>query len=137
MRSRVSDVPALKTIPSYIEATYYNRVRLALMRLGNPLRIELMNMRGLDIIITDHEWVCVDRTIGDMPTLAWTGFESAARAGLHRPVACQLRFFHNHADLICGTVLDLVHRHIEKRLAANLPAHQHRKVIYLSAQQQF
>ena len=137
MRSRLLDVPALKIIPSYVEATYYNRVRLALMRLGNPLRIELMNMRGLDIIITDQEWVCVDRSIGDMPTLAWTGFEMTAREGLHRPVACQLRFFHNHADLICGTVLDLVHRHIEKRLAATLPAEQHRGVVYLSAHQQY
>ena len=36
-----------------------------------------------------------------------------------------------------GTVLDLVHRHIEKRLAATLPAEQHRGVVYLSAHQQY
>ena len=133
MRSRLLDVPALKIIPSYVEATYYNRVRLALMRLGNPLRIELMNMRGLDIVMTDDEWVCVDRGIGDTPTLAWTGFEATTRNGLHLPVACELRFYHNHADLICGTVLDLVHRHVEKRLASTLPAEHHRKVVYLGS----
>lgn len=135
MRSRLNDVPALKIIPSYVEATYYNRVRLALMRLGNPLRIELINTRGLDIILTDDEWVCVDRSVGDTPSLAWTGFDATERTGLHRPVSCQLRFYHSHADLICGTILDLVHRHIEKRLAVTLPVQPQRSVVYLGSRQ--
>jgi hypothetical protein len=123
MKSRLSDVPILKAVSSYVEAMYYNRVRLGLSRLENPLRIELINLRGLDIIIDDEAWVCVDRTLNDLPIFAWTDFEHASRRSLYEPVPCRLRFYHNHADLICGTVLDLVHRNLDNRLAGqNAPA---------------
>ena len=56
MRSRINDVPILKTTPTCIEAMYYNRVRIALSRIENPLRIELINLRGLDIVIDDEAW---------------------------------------------------------------------------------
>lgn len=112
----MSDVPVLKALPSYIEAHYFNRVRLALSRLSNPLRIELINLRGLDIYLDNEAWVCVDRTLNDFPIFAWTDIESQGRNNLCEPVACKLRFYHNHADLICGTVLDLVHRNLEVQL---------------------
>lgn len=119
MKSRLNDVPILKAVSSYIDAVYYNRVRLSLLRLDNPLRIELINLRGLDIIIDDDTWVCVDRTLNDLPIFSWTEFELSSRDNLNQPVACQLRFYHNHADLICGTVLDLIHRNLENRLSEN------------------
>ena len=75
MKSRLSDVPILKSTPTCIEAMYYNRVRIALTRIDNPLRIELINLRGLDIVIDDEVWVCVDRTLNDLPIFAWTDFE--------------------------------------------------------------
>lgn len=130
MISRLNDANLLKAVPSFMAATHYNRAQLALSRLENPLRIELPNMRGLDIIIDHEAWVCVDRTIGDFPTMAWTGFEASKREGLHRPVPCQLRLFHNHADLICGSVLELTYRKLGERLD-NIRPRQFAGVTYL------
>lgn len=99
-----------------MEAVYYNRVCIALTRIENPLRLELINLRGLDIVIDDDAWICVDRAIGDFPTMAWTGFERNKRNALYEPVPCELRLYHSHAELICGTVLDLVYRRLTKQL---------------------
>lgn len=131
MRSRLNDVPVLKTTPTYIEAMYFNRVRIALSRIDNPLRIELINLRGLDILIDDEIWVCVDRTLNDLPIFAWTEFEYTARKNLFEPVACSLRFYHNHADLICGTVLDLINRNLDSRLSRLKAQDKPSKVSYL------
>ena len=131
MRSRLSDAPILKTTPTYIEAMYYNRVRLALSRIDNPIRIELINLRGLDIVIDDEVWACVDRTLNDLPIFAWTDFEYGARNNLFEPVACQLRFYHNHADLICGTVLDLINRNLDSRLSRLQERNKPTKLSYL------
>jgi hypothetical protein len=131
MKSRLSDVPILKATPTYIEAMYYNRVRIALSRIGNPLRIELINLRGLDIVIDDEVWACVDRTLNDLPIFAWTDFESGARTNLFDPIGCRLRFYHNHADLICGTVLDLINRNLDARLSRLKEQNKPSKLSYL------
>ena len=131
MKSRLNDVPILKTTPTRIEALYYNRVRIALSRIDNPLRIELINLRGLDIVIDDEVWVCVDRTLNDLPIFAWTDFENNARKNLFEPIACRLRFYHNHADLICGTVLDLINRNLEARLTRLQEQNQPTTISYL------
>lgn len=135
MRSRLSDTPILKTVSSNVEAVYYNRVRLALARLEKPLRIELINLRGLDIVLDDDIWVCVDRTLNDLPIFAWTGFQHSSRRNLLEPVSCKLRFYHNHADLICGTVLDLIHRNLENRLSNLDNQYQPATVTYLRSRQ--
>jgi len=133
MKSRLNDVPILKTTPTCIEAMYYNRVRIALSRIDNPLRIELINLRGLDIIIDDEVWVCVDRTLNDLPIFAWTDFENNVRKNLFEPIACRLRFYHNHADLICGTVLDLINRNLDARLTRLQEQNQPSTISYLRA----
>lgn len=130
MKSRLNDIPIIKSVPSYVGATHYNRVRLSQLRLDKTLRLELFSLRGLDISIDDEAWVCIDRTLGDLPVLAWTNFDTSSRSGLHQPVPCQLRFYHNHADLICGTVLDDLGRILERRLA-KLRSHSPKKIIYL------
>ena len=123
MRSRLHDIPVIKTISSYVDASYYNQIRIALARLESPLRIELINLRGLDIVLDDKEWVCVDRGMGDLPTVAWTNFQNSNRTALHLPIACEIRFYHNHADLICSTVLNNVNRHLSKRLKSQFAVH--------------
>jgi len=130
MKSRLNDIPIIKSVPSYVGATHFNRVRLSQLRLDPSLRLELFSLRGLDIIIDDDAWVCIDRTLGDLPVLAWTDFDKNRRTGLHQPVPCKLRFYHNHADLICGTVLDDLGRILERRLS-KLRYKSSRKVIYL------
>ena len=130
MKSRLNDIPILKSVPSYIGASHYNRVRLAQLRLEQNLRLELFSLRGLDILIDDEAWVCIDRTLGDLPVLAWTDFQTGQRVGVHQPVPCQLRFYHNHADLICGTVLDDLGRILERRLA-RIRSTGSKRVVYL------
>ena len=116
MKSKLSDIPILKTLPTYVEAAIYNRIRIASKRLSYPLRIELTNLRGLDVIVDDEAWVCVDRSLKDLPILAWTDFDVRQRQSLTAGVPCQLRFFHSHADLISGSVLGLTYRRLEERL---------------------
>ncbi|WP_455208794.1 hypothetical protein [Kaarinaea lacus] len=130
MKSRLSDIPIIKSVPSYVGATHFNRVRLSQLRLDPSLRLELFSLRGLDIVIDDDAWVCIDRTLGDLPVLAWTDFDKNSRKGLHQPVPCKLRFYHNHADLICGTVLDDLGRILERRLA-KIRYKSSRKIVYL------
>ena len=130
MKSRLNDIPIIKSVPSYVGATHFNRVRLSQIRLDESLRLELFSLRGLDIVIEDDAWVCIDRTLGDLPVLAWTDFDKKGRAGLHQPVPCKLRFYHNHADLICGTVLDDLGRILERRLS-KLRYKSSRKIVYL------
>jgi hypothetical protein len=105
MKSRIENVPKLKTERMLIDGARYNQVRLGLLRLDNPLRLRLSGLRGMDIIMDNTAWVCVDRTMYDLPVLAWTNFETSERNGLHEPVCCQLHFYHIHADLIIETVL--------------------------------
>ncbi|WP_455374773.1 hypothetical protein [Kaarinaea lacus] len=130
MKSRLNDIPIIKSVPSYVGATHFNRVRLSQLRLDESLRLELFSLRGLDIVIENDAWVCIDRTLGDLPVLAWTDFDKNSRNGLHQPVPCKLRFYHNHADLICGTVLDDLGRILERRLS-KLRYKSARKIVYL------
>lgn len=117
MKSKFNGIPVLKAIPTYIEAVYYNRVRIALNRVNNPLRLALPNLQGLDFILEDDVWMCVDRSMNDLPILAWTDFNTRSRSSILESVPCQLRFFHSHADLVCGSVLGMAERQIEEHLA--------------------
>jgi len=116
MKSRIEDVPKLKTEPSNIDSQLYNRTRLALLRLEDPLRLRLPGLRGMDILLDSQAWVCVDRTLYDLPVLAWTDFEHAKRDSLHAPVRCMLHYYHIHADLIGDTILETVNRELVKSL---------------------
>jgi hypothetical protein len=117
MPSRIHEVPVLKSMPTIIDAAHYNRIRLALLRLENPLRFTLSHLRGLDVLLNDEAWVCVDRTMNDLPVLAWTDFETRGRSGLHEPVRCQLRFYHAHAGIIIKTLLQDIDAELSRRMA--------------------
>ncbi len=106
MHLRLDQIPTLHTRAAHLEARYWNEIRVAVIRANGTLRLPLSGLRGMDMILDRHAWVCVDRTFYDLPVLAWAGFEPAARTGLHLPVDCQLHFYHIHADFITGTVLN-------------------------------
>ncbi len=119
MKTRIEDVPKLRTEQTTIDAPRYNQARLALLRLGTPIRLPLAGLRGMDLILDHHSWVCVDRTLYDLPILAWTDF--AARQGLHKPADCLRHYYHINADLISETVLSTMATLLAERLAANSP----------------
>ena len=97
---------ALRTMPKSIEASVYNHVRLALRRLGSPLRVAVPGHRGLEIILEDHLWLCVDSNAEDQPVMAWLEFDIQHRDKLHEPVKCTLELYHRFAGLVMGSALD-------------------------------
>lgn len=108
---------ALRTYPKQIEAACYNHARLALLRFGSPLRVGLPRHRGLEVILEDDLWLCVDATREDAPVLAWFDFATRGRAALHAPVPCQLELYHVHAGLVMGTALEALDEALRLRLA--------------------
>lgn len=96
----------LRIFSKQIEAACYNRVRLALLRLGSPLRVALTRHRGLEVILHDDIWLCVDSLAQEQPVLAWREFQIHARDNLYQPIACELWLYHNCAGLIMGAALD-------------------------------
>lgn len=115
MRSRLPNIPVLRSVNTTIGAEPFNRARLALMRFENPLRLVLPGLRGLDMMIDRDTWLCIDRTLNDLPVLAWTDFQVTGR-GLHEPVACRALYFHAYANVIIKTALADVHRILNERL---------------------
>ncbi|SDZ06005.1 hypothetical protein [Nitrosomonas halophila] len=98
--------PPLRIYSKTIEAACYNSSRLALLRLECPLRITLQQHRGLEVILDDAMWICVDSYADDRLIMAWREFEVAGRLHLHHPVACKLWIYHGCASLVMGSVLD-------------------------------
>ena len=112
----VSDLQPLHRQRRIIPAQDYNRVRLALGRLGNPLQVPLQGMRCLEMVLEDRFWTCIDSCSFDRPILAWTAFETGARSGINDPVTCELRFYHVHGGLVMGEVLETLGRVLQGRL---------------------
>jgi len=81
---------ALRTLPKAIEASVYNHVRLALRRLGSPLRVAVPGHRGLEIIFESRVWMCVDANAEDQPVMTWLDFGNRGRDNLQAPVSCIL-----------------------------------------------
>jgi len=114
----VYSLPALRIMSKTIEASCYNHVRLALRRLGNPLQVELPDHRGLEIILENHLWLCIDTTNDDQPVMAWLDFDTSGHnQALHEPVPCKLRLYHMHAGLVMGSALDALDQSLAEKLA--------------------
>lgn len=117
MTRSVRDIIPIRTLPKVMQAVYYNRVRLALLRLGNPLRLEMPGLRGIDVILDDSAWMAVDRNQVDMPLLAWTDFDAGQREALHQAVPCRMHLYHFHAGLLMGDLLDNLEFAVDERLS--------------------
>lgn len=116
MPNPLDDHHTLHTMHKIIAAEDYNRVRLALKRIGNPLQFELTSMRCLEIILNDQYWLCFDSCMDDQPVMAWTAFEVSGRSALNAPVECELRLYHVHGGLVMGEVLEELGHSLETML---------------------
>jgi len=96
----------LRTMPKSIAASTYNHVRLALHRIARPLRVAIPGHRGLEVILDDQVWLCVDANADDQPIMAWLEFRTQGRDNLQASVLCTLEFYHNCAGLVMGSVPD-------------------------------
>ena len=111
------DVPPLRVMPKEIPAACYNRARLAMIRLGKPLRVGLTRHRGLAVVLSDTAWHCVDSLAEDQLIMVWREFASAGRDDLTEPVACELSLYHHCAGLVMGSALGDLEQAIEALLA--------------------
>ncbi len=117
------ELPPMRILPKEIEATTFNLVRLALLRVADPLRVSLTDHRCLDVILSQQQWLCVDSCAEDQPILAWREFDMHHRDALHQPINCKLYLYHMHAGLVMGTardclaqvLTDLLHEHTNKK----------------------
>ena len=116
MSNLLDEFKTSHTLHKTVEAEDYNRVRLALSRLGSRIELELPSMRCLEMLITDKFWLCTDSCMGDQPILAWTAFESSGRSALDAPVTCELRLYHFHAGMVMGVVLENMEKELKQRL---------------------
>lgn len=117
LQSRLHSLPIYERSSGEVEAAHFNRVRLALLRLEGALRCPLAHLRGLDMVLTQEFWACVDRTLNDVPVIAWLNFETNGRDSLVSPLRCEVRRYHAHADRLLPTLWDDLLTELDRRLA--------------------
>ncbi len=105
MSIRLKGVPVYERQIIEIEAKRFNRVRLALLRLGRPLRFLIPGLQDVAMIIDGETWLCVDQSMSDLPIVAWTRFQTSGRTALHTPIICEQLYFHTHAALVAETAI--------------------------------
>ncbi|VAW84947.1 hypothetical protein MNBD_GAMMA17-2144 [hydrothermal vent metagenome] len=130
MSTRIENVPKLRTVPASINAELYNIALLATLRLEAPLRIRLPGLRTIDVVINRNAWICLDRTMYDLPALAWTHINQKGRNALHTPVDCELHYYHIHANISAHKVLTSLYGALEEVLE-NAASSQPGKIIVL------
>ena len=118
MTSHLLDgIPIYELSESTVSAEQYNFVLIALKRLKGNIRIELPRLRTLDLILEHDAWIVVDRSLNDIPVLAWTGFQVHHRDNLHQAIPCQLRLYHAHGKIIITKVIEAMNLILGERLA--------------------
>jgi len=122
MRTPIHGVPACLVETIEIEAERYNLIRLALRRLGEPLRFPLIGLRNLDIVLQQDSWVCVDRGALDLPVAAWGQFENQDRMNLRASVRCELRHYQMNTDILLPYMWMTLESILRGRLAKGQPS---------------
>jgi len=112
----VRDIPAIRSMPYTLEAVLYNRVRLALLRIGNPLEVELEKL-GIDMVLENSCWVGYHWQQISLPLIAWDGFD-AGRSALDAPVGCTMHLYHHHAWLQLSRILVALDKELQLLLSA-------------------
>ena len=121
MTQSINSIDPLKIMPKVITAVCYNHARLAMLRISNPLRVEIPDHTGLEVILNNQHWLCVDGFQGDQPIMAWCDFDTQNHnAALHEPIPCQLRLYHTHASLIMGSALDSLNQALVEKLEKHI-----------------
>ena len=116
MFDRLGDMPAYRVMEGKVPASRFKLLRLAVLRLGNPLRLPLRAFRSLQMYLDEDSWTVVDTALNDFPIVSWTHFHSRGRSNLHQPVACRITQLHAHAGLITESAFHDAISQIEERL---------------------
>lgn len=115
------DLAPIRSLPKTVQARHFNRVRLALLRVSNPLRVSLTGrVHRADMVLRDDAWFCVDRCADDLPLIAWTNFQLRGR-NLIDPVHCTLHLYHSHSGLLIGPALSMLDQVLDRMLYRAVP----------------
>lgn len=117
MKSQLENLPRYSTDDTSLPAPLYNKVKLGLLRISNPLLFSIHGLRHLDVVLDNETWICRDVSLNNIPILAWTDFNLNERSSLHKPIDCKLYTYHAHAMLVVDTLLE----QIDIELTKNLP----------------
>ena len=116
MKSYLDDIPVYDSAQTTVSAEHFNLVQIALKRLGSPIRLVLPKMRTLDFMLDEETWIIVDRSLNDIPVMAWLDFEKQDRS-LHEPIKCTLNMYHAHAHIIQPRVIEAMTLLLGEQLA--------------------
>jgi hypothetical protein len=97
------DIPAMRSIPCTLDATLYNRARLAMLRISDPLELELKEL-GVDLVLEHACWIGYYSYQTSLPLIAWDSFDHV-RSALNAPVACTMHLYHCHSWLQMPRIL--------------------------------
>lgn len=120
MKSKLENLPCYSQYRAKLDAPVYNCIKLAQLRHGkgraHALRLQLAELRHLDLIIDDETWICVDRDQNDIPILAWLNFDTQHRQELHKAIACDIYSYHAYAEMIEQRVLKYAVKYLQQSL---------------------
>lgn len=112
---QLRDIPALRTMRYALEPTFYNHVRLSLLRLGCPLELRMEKLQVL-LELDRKQWTAVSLQQEALPLIRWMDF-NAARSTLDQPVSCTLLLYHYQSWLMFPQVLVEMDHQLHQRLA--------------------
>ena len=116
MDARLSDMPIMAQRDDHLDAGVFNVWRRARNRWGDPIRLEGIGLKQMEIILTDRYWVCVDVIRHDCPIIAWVDIEGGDRNSLHKPITCKLNYYHFAASALRAKALGKIKQVLEGRL---------------------
>jgi len=129
MKSKLEDLPSFETRRETVKAIHYNLVQVALKRLGSPLRFALPRLRSLDLHLEQDAWIVVDKSLNDIPVMAWIDFDTSKRDNLHEDIPCILKIYHSHAGILIEKVMEAMTLLLGEQL--DLPDDQPAKIVPL------
>ncbi len=129
MKSKLEDLPTFETRREKVEAIHYNLVQVGLKRLGSPLRFALPKLRTLDLHLEKDAWIVVDKSLNDIPVMAWVDFDTTQRASLHKAIPCTLKIYHSHAGILIKKVMEAMTLLLGEQL--DLPEDEPAKIVPL------
>lgn len=110
---QLNTLPRYQTSSTNIEASFYNLIKLALLRKEQALRFSVNELKSLDVILTHDYWVCVDTSLNNIPVFAWTEFADKHRNSLHEAIPAKIYTYHAHAELIIEKVTNQIRAYID------------------------
>ncbi len=113
--NRVRDLPPIRSIPYSLDAALYNHARLALLRIGNPLELELEYL-GIDLVLEKSCWTGYHCLQISLPLIAWDGFDTS-RSALDAPVGCTVHLYHHHSWLQLPRILLALDKELQAQLS--------------------